>query len=883
MFDLEKALTTWRRFLASGRGLDSDDLDELEAHLRDEIDALLREGLPPERAFRRALAQMGDYATIEAAYETLHWRKLRHERRLTDELSHRMAMLKNYLVVAWRQLARRKVFTFINLCGLVVGMAACLLILLFILNELRFDAFHTHADRLYRVNEVQTYPGMVPQHVALSMFNMGPALVEDFADVEATARFAGGPALLKRGDASFLLDRGVFTEPAFFTLFDFALLQGDPATALTEPNSVVLTASIAQKMYGEGNPLGQIVTDTQERTYTVTGILEDVPANSHLQFEALYSLDTMELQDWMLGWDSNWVVTYALLREGARMETAAAGFEDWLDSKKEGLSEFYDVYLQPFRDVHLGSTHVTHDYRNFQKFDRKYVVIFGVLAFFILAIAGLNFTNISTALSAARAREVGVRKAVGARRSQLTGQFVGESVLQSLGALAVALGGAAMLLGPVNQLAGREMTLTTLFEPALLAALLGGTLLLGLLAGLYPALVLSSVDPARIIKHQGALTSGRGRSRLRSGLVVAQFTIAIAFVVGTLVAVQQLRFLQERDVGFAREQIVMIPLTEEANASYDALVEALTASPHVLDATASMQRMGNNFHQMGLRAETEDGEMQRLSPSHLPIKINYLDFYDIELVEGRGFSKEIATDAGEAFVVNEAFVADMGWAEAVGKRINFQGREGPVIGVAKNFNFNSLHHVVAPLAISVQDWGFDEVSVRIEAGEAAEALADIEKAWAQFITDRPFSYEFLDQHFAALYATEQQMSRVVGLIAGLALFIACLGLFGLASLAVVSRTKEIGIRKALGASSSSIVWLLSTGFARHVLIAFVLAAPLAYLVLQRWLDDFAYRIDLGLAPFVLAGVLALLVALATVGYHALRAAAADPVQALRYE
>lgn len=794
-------------------------------------------------------------------------------------------MLKNYLKVAWRHLARHKVYTFINIAGLAVGMAACLLILVFLLHETRFDAFHTKADRIYRLNEVQDFGGMIPQHVALSMYLMGPTIQQEFPEVDAFTRFLNGNTLLIREGQQFLFDKTFLTDPAVFEVFDFTLQQGDPMTALVEPGSAVLTPATARTLFGDADAMGQVFTDAEDQTYTVTGVLHSLPATSHLQFDALFSVSTRPEEDWMLEWGSNWLVTYFLLKEGARPESMEARFEAYLDSKRETLSESMDLYLQPLRDVHLGSSHITHDYHNHKKFDRTYIAIFGVLAFFVLGVAAINFMNLSTARSTKRAREVGVRKSVGAGRGQLAGQFVGESILQSVLALVLAAGLAVLLLGPLNQLANRSLTFEMLASPALLLGILGTALLVGLLAGMYPAFVLSSFEPVKVLKGKAALQDSGGRSLLRNGLVVLQFAIAIAMITGTVLTLQQLRFLQGRNVGFDKEQVVVLPMNDTVREAYEVVQGELTSSPFVTATTASGQRLGNNIHQWGMRVEDATGEQQQMSPSHLAVKHNFLGFYGLEIVAGRTFSEEIATDVGLAFVVNEAFVAEMGWDDALGKRITLSGRDGEVIGVAKNFNFNSLHNQIAPLVMSVrpEPWAMSELSVRLDGANAHQALAHIESVWARLVPDRPFTYTFLDQHFAELYASEQQMSRVVGVIGLLVVFIACLGLFGLASISTEQRIKEIGIRKAVGASVPQLALLLSRHFALLVGLAFLIAAPIAYFVMQRWLENFAYHIDLSIWTFLLAGVGALSIAILTVSYRTIAAARANPVKALRYE
>lgn len=791
-------------------------------------------------------------------------------------------MLNNYLKIALRALVKHKGYSLLNLFGLAVGMAACLLILLFITNERSFDTFHSQADQLYRFDEIQSFPGITPQHVALSMYPMGPSLKADYPEVLDFVRVAGGEAVVTIDGENRIIDEPVRVDPSFFTMFDFPVLAGDPATAFENPNTVALTASTARSLFGTTDVLGKQLTANGE-TLDVVGLLEDVPAASHLQFDALFTMKDVNDEEQMENWGSNWLVTYVLLAQG----TDQATFEAKLPAfKARYLSErsqsYYKFYLQPLLDVHLGSTHITHDYRNWQKFDERYIYIFGVLAFFVLAIASINFMNLATARSATRSKEVGVRKSIGAQRGQVAMQFLGESVLLTGVALIVAVGLTLVAIPFLNQISDRSLHLGMLLSPLFIGGILGTTLLVGLLSGLYPAFFLSAFEPVRVLK--GLMSESGRKTPFRNVLVVTQFAIAIALIVGTTLTMQQLDYMRSRDNGFNTEQVMVLPMSEVANEHYDLLKEELLRDPAILDVTGSGQRLGNNIHQWGLVAEGET-EDQQLSISNLIVDFNYLSFYEIELTEGRMFSEERGTDNGGAFVINEALAAELGWEEPLGKRLGFSWRDslGTVIGVARDFNFNSLHHQVEPLAMSVQDFGYSELSIRVDGEQAEAALAAAEQTWNSVVTDRPFEYAFLDDHFDWLYASDRQVSQVIGVIAGLAIIIACLGLFGLAAITTEQRTKEIGVRKVLGASVSGLVLLLSKEFTRLVFIAFLIAAPVTYFVMRDWLADYAYRIDVGVGVFLFAGVVSLLIALGTVSYRAIKAARANPVKALRYE
>lgn len=792
-------------------------------------------------------------------------------------------MFKNYLKIAFRNLWKQKVYSFINILGLAVGMSACLLIYLFINNELRFDRFHEKGERIYRLNEVQRFEGISPQRVALSMYPMGPALRETYPEIVDFVRFVNGGTVLRNDPKQIIVEKTFWTDPAFFAIFDFTLRHGDRATALNEPNSAVLTEETAQKLFGTDDVIGKTFLQG-ERQLKITGVLQNVPKTSHLQFDALVSVNTIENEDkaMLQNWGSNWLVTYLLLAPGADIEKLEQAFPQFLEKNMGERKKFYELYLQPLQQVHLGSTNVTHDYHNWQKFDGKYIAVFSLLAVFVLVIATINFMNLATARSSSRSKEVGVRKSIGAHRMQLAQQFLGESVLLAFIALAVALLLTELALPLLNTISRRTLELNLFNDPILLPSIAGFTFLLGLVAGLYPALFLSAFEAAEVLKDKKA-ASGR-KATLRNVLVVAQFAIAIALIVGTALTVQQFRLMRDRNPGFQRDQIVLLKMNGTSNKKYDLLKEEFLRNPAVLAVTASGQRLGNNIHQNSARTKGDSAEI-RLSPSHLHVARNFIEFYGLEIVAGRAFSEEVLTDKRFAYIVNEALVKDLGWQDPLGKQfgVSWEDTLGTVIGVVKDFNFNSLHHKIEPLYISSQDWGYDEMSIKISPQNYTAALSHLETIWNEHVPDRPFQYIFLDEHFAMLYLADKQVSQIVGVIAGLAVFTACLGLFGLAAITTEQRTKEIGIRKVLGASLLNLITLLAKNFARLVLLAFFLAAPVAYFIMQSWLQNFVYRVEIGWWVFLAAGGAALVIALATISTHALKAALANPVKTLRYE
>lgn len=803
-------------------------------------------------------------------------------------------MFKNYFKTAWRNLWKNKAYSAINIIGLSIGMAACIVIMLFVLYEKQFDGQHT--KNIYRLDEVQKFPGMVePQKVALSMFPMGPTLQQEFPQVKQFTRihnFRKPP--ISYGDKKVVLENLYWADSTFLNVFNFRLLEGDRLQVLQQPNSIVLTTEAAEKIFGRENPLGKSVTinSSDTTTFKVTGILDKVPGNSHLQFEGLLSFNTRPTARMMENWGGNWVNTYLELAPGADVAALEKAFPAYLKRHMpEERTTYYELFLQPLPAVHAGSTHITHDYNNYRKFDGSYTNLFSIIALIVLVIACINFMNLSTARSAGRAREVGVRKSVGAHRFQLGMQFIGESVLLCLFALVIALGLVQLCLPWVAQLSQRDLNMIVFTNGPLLLSALAGTVVVGVLAGLYPAVYLSSFQAVKVLK--GTISGGNSKSLFRNILVVGQFSSAIFLIIATLFAVRQLNFMQQKDPGFNKDQVMTIPLTFATQQRYDAVKSELLNNTLITGVSASTQGLGNNLHQTGVNFYPGDKPMRNLTTSQVVVDPDYLSVYKIPLVAGRNFSKDYATDNAKAYIVNETMAKELlketpkaAYSTLIGKRFGFGGMDsaGTIVGVAKDFNFNSLHHKIETLTILDQkDWGYNELSVRINGAKAKEAVAYIEAVWQKVYPGEELEFTFLDEHFKELYHADTQVSQTVGVLAGLAIVISCLGLFGLASYAAERRIKEIGIRKVLGASIQSIIQLMSKDFVKLVLISNLIAWPLAWLAMNKWLEDFAYRIPISAWVFIAAGFAALLIALCTVIFQAVRASVANPVKSLRSE
>lgn len=798
------------------------------------------------------------------------------------------AMLKNYLAIALRNIRQNPLYAFINIFSLAIGLAACLAIYLFITDERSFDAFHSKKANIYRLDEVQNFTGTNVQKVALSMPGMGPALANEFPEVVTYTRFMNRNKLLvEKDEKRFLLNNLAQVDSTYLEIFDFPLLQGDRTTALDLPYTMVITEETALKFFASADEAMNNSLKFRDREYKITGILKNIPEQSHMQVDALVSLTTTTSEDKGFNdrWGSNFLNTYLVLHPNTDIAAMEEKFPAFMSRHMDDpdINEYYKLFLQPLNEVHLASTDIEHDYNNYRKFNGKYLDIFSIVGIFILLIASVNFMNLTTARASHRGKEIGVRKTVGAKKVQLFSQFIFESVLLASVALVLAVLLNVALLPLLNTLIGRQLSLLTIFQHSeQVVFVILGTLALGLLAGIYPSFYMTSFSLSRIIKG-----GNEGKSVFRSGLVVVQFGLALAMIVSTLIVLQQLTFMQSKDIGFNKDQIMLVDMNRDANEKFEMLRTELKRSPHILGVTASGQRLGNNFHQWGFKVKADTGVVN-ITPSNVNVDYEYLTVYGMELKEGRNFSKDIATDNGMAFIINESLANELGLKETIGTRAGHgwyhNDSLGTIIGIVKDFNFNSLHYKVNTLEMVVHpDWGYDEMSVKIDATHAQEAIAHVKNIWEEHIPNYPFDYTFLDDHFAVLYRSDQQMGSVVAIMAGLAILISCMGLFGLAAIITGKKTKEIGIRKVLGASEGQITMLLSRNFMLLITLSFVLVTPVTYYLLRTWLEGFAYRVGINPLLFVLGGVIAMVIALGTISYHTLRSARANPVKALRYE
>jgi len=787
-------------------------------------------------------------------------------------------MIRNYLKVALRNIVRHKGYAFLNIAGLALGLAGAILISLWVLDELSFNRFHENADSLFRVEFDQDYSGKL-FHVGVTPLPLAPALRESIPEITDATRYLWvGEFLVRIGDNAFYEDNARIVDPSFLQMFTFPAVEGDPAAALSAPDSLVLTESAARRYFGAGVPaLGRTVNVNNRRDLVVRGVIRDSPANSDLRFGVLIPYAYVSSRGaFTESWTSNSISTYVLLRPGADPSAVAVKIQDLVATHRP--VDDVKFSLQPLDDLHLRS----HFGFEAPGGAARYVSIFAVAAAVVLLIACINFMNLATARSSRRALEVGLRKVVGARRSQVVGQFFGESVLFAALALVLASGLVAALLPAFNTLTGKSIGFARMLGRPVLPGLAALTLLTGILAGIYPALVLSSFRPGRVLK--GLVRAGLRSAAFRKTLVVLQFAASAGLIIGTAIVFRQVDFMRGKAPGFDREHVVALHLRGDIVKSYMPLKESLLRNPGILGVSLSTEKPS----MIGSNSDSADWEGKdpnwSLSVNFLYVERDFPEATGVPLVAGRDFTAPEPSTEKPEFLINETLAQLIGPGPVVGTRFSYGGPQGTVIGVLKDFHFDSLQAKIEPLVLfRGSEEYFHYILVRLDSVDILAQMKVLEAAWREVVPNYPFQYEFLDEDFNDMYRAEQRMGGVLRAFAGFAVLIACLGLFGLAAYAAERRTKEIGIRRILGASIPEIVSLLCREFLGLIAIANLIAAPAAYLLMRNWLGRYAYRTGLGAALF--AGVLALSLAagLMTVVFQALRAASANPAKSLRYE
>jgi putative ABC transport system permease protein len=810
-------------------------------------------------------------------------------------------MIKNFLKTAWRNLIKNKTYSIINILGLAIGLSCFLLIAMYVLDELSFDRYNDKAGRIYRINSDIKFGG-AEMHMPVTSDMMGQLLKKDYPEAEQYTRIYtfNGNKLIKKGNEYINEAKVAHVDSTFFDVFTLPAIEGNTKTALDEPNTVVLTKSAALKYFGTTDVVGKTIetNDNDQTFYKVTAVIKDIPENSHFHFDFLFSMKNVDYRWGQL--TSHNFYTYLLLRPGTNYKAFEKHFAEYTekyvlpdarqfmninsmaDFEKAGNKLVYS--LIPLTKIHLYSD------RSFELSSGgniQYVYIFSAVALFILIIACINFMNLTTARSANRAKEVGIRKVLGTERKYLVGQFLFESVFMVVLSLFISLGIIYLVMPAFNDVSGKSMTLENLFSPHLIPILILLPILVGLLAGSYPAFFLSAFRPIEVLT--GKLKLGSKSGGLRSILVVFQFATSIILIIGTIIVYRQLHYIQNKNLGYNKNEVLIIDGTSSLGDNTDAFKNEVLQMPGVESGTISSflpvsnsSRSDQTYSKEAVMNPQNGIDMQTWR-----IDYDYIKTLGMKTIKGRNFSKDFGTDSN-AVIINQTTAAFLGYKDPVGQKIYTLNRDNTqtisyhIIGVVQNFNFESLKKDIGPLCFVLGKRGYI-TSFKINAANINSLISLIEAKWKAMASGMPFSYRFLDDSFNKMYNAETRIGKIALIFSILAIFIACLGLFGLATFIAEQRTKEIGIRKVLGASVNGVVRLLSNDFLKLVVIAFIIAAPLAWWAMHHWLQDFAYRTDISWWIFVLAGAITLFIALATVSFQAVRAAIANPVKSLRTE
>lgn len=794
-------------------------------------------------------------------------------------------MLNNYIKIAFRNLTRNKVFTTINVGGLAIGLACCVLIFVFIQDELSYDRFHENAEQIYRVTFSTNLAG-TPTN-ANGIFGVGPGLKRDFPEVLEFTRIRktgqlGTKSLVRYEDKNFYEERFFFADSTVFDLFSFPFLQGNPRTALVRPNTVVITEETARKYFPDEDPVGKVLFadpfgQGELTDFEITGVLEDIPRNSHLKFDFLASLySTSDDLEQFAGLEQ--VFTYVLLQKDTSQKTLEASFLDFLHRNWRD-DPWYAIGLQSLLDIHLHSQLRSEIQPNG---NIRFVQIFAIIAIFILVIASINFMNLVTARAIKRAKEVGVRKAAGATRGQLIWQFLTESVMLSLtaGILSIFL---VELFTPVfNSLAGKEIRVLAYFGPAFIFGFAGLVLILGILAGSYPAFLLSRFKPVNTLKTNFS-TEGSG-AFMRKGLVVFQFAISMALITVTGIVYSQLNYIQTKDLGYAEDQIMVLPLNEDTRNQYESFRNELLQYSGISNMTTSslVPTLGSSHN--AYKIDGIEGERQPSFSTYLTDE-EFVETYGLRILAGSEARRDVTGDGGD-FMFSELAVRELGWEpeEILGRSVEYFTASGRATGVVNDIHIYSFRENMYASAYMVSSRQFHKyLSVRLNPSGIPGALLHAQEVWESMFPGYPFDYFFLDESFERMHRTDMQLAKTITWFAMLAIFVACLGLFGLSAFMAEQRVKEIGIRKVMGATLTGIVALFSRNFLKLVLLGAAIAVPVAWYFGNNWLKDFAYRVDIGAEPFILAASVILFIALATISYHSIKAAMMNPVDALRSE
>lgn len=800
-------------------------------------------------------------------------------------------MIKNYLTVALRSLVRNKIYSLINILGLTVGIACFMVIAIFVHHELQYDRFHTNADRIYRVCEKIEAQGQ-GENSSSNPFFVAKGLANDYPQlIEYTVRFFNfqSPAFaIQIGDRKFVEKKMFFADSNIFKMFDFKLIQGDPNTALARPNSIVLTQSTAKKYFGDEDPIGKVLKYEGTTDFAVAGIVEDVPQTSHIHFDGLISFSTLYQ---FMGpnfeqipiWNPCW--TYVLLKEGVTQAEVEAQFPAFIKKYHPPFMQPQVThYLQPLKDIHLTSKL---DYEIEPNGDAADVYIFSVVGVLILLISCINFMNLATARSAGRAREVGMRKVLGAYRQDLIRQFLGESVFIALIAVVLASILIELLLPAFNHASGKLLS-GVFSNPWYMIGIVAVGTIAGVLSGLYPAFFLSAFQPVRVLK--GSFKSGATGQLLRQSLVVAQFTISVGLIISAFIVFGQLKYMRNADLGFQKDAVIFIPTRPTMAQRFNVLKEEMSKVSSVKSVAGMNEIVGRSHNTYQFTYEGMNPDEKVYLPG-IMVDEDFVPTMGITMIAGRNFSKDFKTDDSLGILINEAMVRQLGWGtpeQALGKQCYSNNGKEVVIGVFKDFHYESLLTPVGGFFLDMPISRFSQffwryIGIKLQGGANDETLKQLEAIWNKTIPEFPFEYFFLNENLQQMYQAQDNLGKLVGYFSTLAIFVACLGMFALASFTAEQRTKEIAIRKTLGASVMQIVTLFSKDFLKLVAVAAIVGSLISYYAMHLWLEGFAYRMTMGIGIFILSTLIALCIAMLTISYQSIKVATSNPVNSLKYE
>ena len=804
-------------------------------------------------------------------------------------------MIRNYIKIAFRNIFKNKIYSVLNIVGLSIGIACTLLLFLFVQDELSYDTDHPFAKRTYRVAGKFNMMGQ-KYDLAVTPAPLGKTFLTDFPEVESFVRFRDqGSQIVNYKNNSFKERNAIFADNSVFEIFNVHLIYGNKENALKEPNTIVLSKNTAKKYFGNSNPIGETLKIDNKYDYKVTGVYDEIAPNTHFKFDIIMSMESLE-ESRELIWLSNNFNTYIVLSENADPKKLEEQFPEFIkkyfstqieqvlgtpfdEIDKDQLSASF--YLQPLTSIHLHSDLLSELGPNS---DIQYVYIFSIIAGFILLIAAINFINISTARSAKRAKEVGIRKVLGSQKNELVGQFLTESILTTLISLVIAIVLIVLFLPPFNDLTGKQLVLDFSKYVLLLPVILAIVFFVGILAGSYPAFVLSSYGPVLVLS--GKIKNASKSGNFRSGLVVFQFAIAIVLIISTIVVYNQLNYIQNKKLGFDKNQIVILNNAFLLDQNTSAMKDAMLNYPEVENATiSSFLPVPSAYNNSAVYPNGKQNEM--VSVQQWTVDYDYIETMKINIIKGRNFSKQFGSD-DQSVIINEATVKQFGLSEPLGsKLVRFTNKENEtltmtVIGVVEDFHFESLRKNISPLIMYLGE-SDGAISFRVNTADMSGFISKLESKWNELAPGQPFNYSFLDERFNNMYFAEKKVGDIFTIFAALAIFTGCLGLFGLSAFSAEEKTKEIGIRKVLGSTISQIVLMLSKEFIKLIGISFIIAAPIGYYLMNNWLQNFEYRTELNFGIIFLSGVIVILIAIFTVSYHAVKAASKNPITSIKYE